>query len=87
VTASHTDSTVAITVTDQGAGIDATDLPYIFDRFYRADKSRSRAETVTGYGLGLSIAQQIVQHHHGSIEVSQTSATGTTFIVRLPASK
>ncbi len=85
--ASHvTDGHVSISVMDQGAGIDASDLPHIFDRFYRADKSRSKQKT-NGYGLGLSIAQKIVQAHHGSIRVAQTNQKGTTFEVILPIKK
>lgn len=79
----YPDSVVTITVVDQGPGIEANDLPHIFDRFYRADKSRSK-ENVSGYGLGLSIAKKIVDAHNGSIAVTQTSNTGTTFTVKLP---
>lgn len=73
---------VILTVIDQGYGISKEDLPHIFDRFYRADKSRSK-ET-GGYGLGLSIAAKIVKLHHGSIKAESISGKGTTFIVELP---
>jgi len=70
-------------VRDEGPGIADTDLPRIFDRFYRADSSRSK-DKVSGYGLGLSIARQIAELHHGSIEVVSKLGHGTTFTVKLP---
>jgi len=75
---------VDIQVKDQGVGIPAKDLPHIFDRFYRADASRTNTSTV-GYGLGLSIAKMIVDQHHGSLSVKSLPENGTIFIVRLPA--
>lgn len=72
---------VIITVQDEGIGIAEKDLPFVFDRFYRADKSRSQT---SGYGLGLSIAQKIVLDHHGSISVSSELQKGTTFTIHLP---
>jgi two-component system, OmpR family, sensor histidine kinase CiaH len=73
-----------LSVRDQGQGIKASDLPHIFDRFYRADSSRSK-EKVEGYGLGLSIARQIVHAQGGSIEVGSTLGKGSTFtLVLLP---
>jgi len=72
-----------ITVTDQGQGIKATDMTHIFDRFYRADSSRSRHQ-VEGYGLGLSIAQKIVQAHNGTIGVSSQLGEGSVFTIKLP---
>ncbi len=69
-------------VTDNGTGIAAEDLPHIFERFYRADKSRSNAQGRTG--LGLAITQAIVQAHHGRIDVTSELAKGSTFTVRLP---
>lgn len=74
---------VKFSVADQGAGINASDLPYIFNRFYRADRSRTR-KTVGGYGLGLSIAKRIVDLHLGSITVESKPGKGTSFIVKLP---
>jgi signal transduction histidine kinase len=72
-----------ITVEDQGQGIKASDIPHIFDRFYRADTSRSR-DHIEGYGLGLPIAQSIAQAHGGTISVKSTPSDGSTFIVSLP---
>lgn len=72
-----------ITVKDDGPGIAAQDLPYIFERFYRADTSRSRTEA-EGHGLGLSIAQKIMEQHHGTIAVDSTVNTGSTFTLKLP---
>lgn len=83
LTSNKTDSVVNIEVSDQGEGIKKEDLPYIFDRFYRVDKARSK-EKITGYGLGLSIARKIVEMHGGNINVSSKLGKGTTFTVSLP---
>lgn len=71
-----------ISVTDTGSGIAPEDLPYVFDRFYRADAARAKA--TGGSGLGLSIAKQIVEAHGGAITVQSSLGVGTTFTVRLP---
>lgn len=76
---------ITITVRDQGFGISAEDLPHIFDRFYRADKSRSKT-TAEGYGLGLAIAKSIVDRHHGTIGVKSAPGKGSVFTVTLPVS-
>ena len=73
-----------ITVTDNGPGIPTQDLPYIFERFYRGEKSRTRSKDGKGFGLGLSIAYWIVTNHEGAIEVDSKVGEGTTFRVFLP---
>jgi len=72
-----------IIVRDTGPGISSEDLPYIFDRFYRAEKSRTRS-TSPGFGLGLSIAKWIVENHGGTINVESKEGKGTTFAIWLP---
>lgn len=74
-----------IQIKDQGVGIKKTDLPHIFDRFYRADTSRHKEQN-GGYGLGLAIAKSIVDFHNGSISADSKSGRGTTFTVKLPLS-
>ena len=70
---------------DTGPGIPAEDLPHIFERFYRADASRSRTHgKSTGFGLGLSITKWIVEHHGGHIEVNSKDGAGTTFAIWIP---
>lgn len=77
-------SRARITVSDSGTGISPEDLPFIFERFYRGEKSRTRGKDGKGYGLGLSIAYWIVRNHEGLIEVSSQLGSGTTFCVWLP---
>lgn len=74
---------VQVSVADTGIGIDEASLPHVFDRFWRADKARSRAEG--GAGLGLSLASQIVQRHGGTLSVVSQLDQGTTLRVQLPA--
>jgi len=81
--AKKTDGMVEVMVKDQGVGIEEKDIPHLFDRFYRADKSRTKSD-VQGYGLGLSIAKQIVDKHRGTILVKSKLGEGTTFTIRLP---
>jgi two-component system, OmpR family, heavy metal sensor histidine kinase CusS len=71
-------------VNDTGIGIQREDLPRLFERFYRADKARSREKEPTGYGLGLCICQTIVQALKGEITVASEKGKGSTFTVRLP---
>lgn len=75
---------VQIYVTDNGQGIKSSDLAHIFERFYRGDISRNKTKS-NGHGLGLSIAKQIVDLHHGSISVSSEIGVGTTFKTKLPS--
>jgi two-component system OmpR family sensor kinase len=73
-----------LTVTDTGPGIAPEDLPHIFERFYRGEKSRTRQKDGKGFGLGLSIAYWIVRNHGGRIEVNSALGKGSTFCVWLP---
>lgn len=74
-----------IRVADTGIGIPYKDLPYVFERFYVVDRSRTRGDQrSSGAGLGLSIVKQIAEAHGGSVEVTSTLGSGATFIVRLP---
>jgi heavy metal sensor kinase len=75
------DGFAALKISDTGAGISAEDLPHVFKRFYRGDKSRTGA---SNSGLGLAISKAIVEAHGGTIEVASEENIGTTFIVRLP---
>ena len=81
VTADETNRDVQITVNDNGKGIPAEDLPYIFDRFWRKDKSRSRA--TGGTGLGLAIAKQLVEAQGGTIEARNLPEGGLQIVVEL----
>ena len=74
---------VEVTVSDTGRGIPSEELPHIFDRFYRADRARSRQHG--GAGLGLSIVQAIVSAHGGRISAESQPGAGTTIRVCLPA--
>ncbi len=78
------DGGVRIMVSDTGEGIPAEDLPYIFDRFWRGDRARSRLGGA-GSGLGLAIARQLVRAHGGRIRVESELGQGTTFTIELPA--
>lgn len=84
ISANQAGKKVVLHVTDQGIGIRASDLPLIFRRFYRADKSRSSTD-VQGYGLGLSIADKIATQLGAKLVVKSTPGRGSTFTVELPA--
>ncbi|OGY21179.1 MAG: hypothetical protein A2126_02690 [Candidatus Woykebacteria bacterium GWB1_45_5] len=77
------DGKTVVKIQDFGVGIKNSELPHIFDRFYRADASRTK-EKVEGFGLGLSIAKAAIEKHHGKIEVESTPGKGSTFTVTLP---
>jgi signal transduction histidine kinase len=77
----------AFVVSDTGIGIAAADLPYIFDRFWRVDRARSRGSERGGVGLGLAIAQWIAHAHGGFISVGSRLGRGSTFTVSLPLQK
>jgi signal transduction histidine kinase len=79
---SETDHEVIMDVVDNGSGIPQDELPYIFERFYRADKSRNRA--TGGSGIGLTIVKSIVMAHGGHVEVQSEVGTGSTFTIILP---
>lgn len=72
---------VIITISDTGCGIPEEDLPYLFERFYRVEKSRSR--NYGGSGLGLAITKKQIELHHGRIHVSSQVGIGSTFEVHL----
>ena len=71
-----------IRVSDTGVGIAAEAAPMVFERFYRADKARSRADG--GFGLGLSIVKWIAESHDGAVSLASTPGAGSTFTVTLP---
>ncbi len=74
---------VIIKIEDYGIGISENDLPYIFEPFYRADKSRSKGK-YNGFGLGLAISKEIIHSHKGDLKVESKFGKGSTFIVSLP---
>ena len=82
VSAGRRNGSAVLTVADNGAGIPPEALPHVFERFYRADKARSRYSG--GAGLGLSIVNAICAAHRGDIEVSSREGVGTTMTVLLP---
>ncbi|KUO76893.1 MAG: histidine kinase [Clostridia bacterium BRH_c25] len=82
IAAAEDEATTIITVRDTGIGISAEDLPYVFERFYRADKSRNRM--TGGSGIGLTIAKAIIDAHKGKITVESIINEGTTFTITLP---
>jgi len=85
VTAREQDTYVEVVVSDTGEGIPAEDLPNIFERFYRVDKSRTRA--TGGSGLGLTIAKRLVEAHGGKIEVLSELGKGSRFSFTIPTTE
>ena len=84
VTVKRRDGEIQFAVRDTGIGIAAADLPYIFERFWRADRARSRLSERGGFGLGLAISQWIAQAHGGALTVQSRLHRGSTFTVSLP---
>ncbi|MCG5452903.1 HAMP domain-containing sensor histidine kinase [Micromonospora hortensis] len=82
LSASATDAEVIVSVTDTGSGISAEDLPRVFDRFWRAEKSRSRQ--TGGSGLGLAIVRKLTEAHGGTVSATSTPTQGSTFTLHLP---
>lgn len=80
-----TDTQMILSISDEGLGIPKKDLPKIFDRFYRVDKARSRAQG--GSGLGLAIAKEIIKQHNGFIWAKSEYGKGSTFTIVLPYDK
>jgi signal transduction histidine kinase len=75
---------VAVYVTDTGQGIAADNLPHVFERFYRADKARSRSSGPGGTGLGLSIVRSVIKAHGGEISIDSQEGKGTSVRFTLP---
>jgi signal transduction histidine kinase len=83
VAAASEGDSLLVSVRDSGVGIPPDDLPYIFERFYRADHSRARS--TGGAGLGLSIVKQLTEMHGGRVWAESTPGEGATFYFTLPA--
>src|SRR6185437_5645854 len=83
VRVAETTDGVLLTVRDTGCGIDAEDLPHVFDRFYRAHSRRVRSRESTG--IGLALVAELVRLHGGTIRVDSTVNMGTTFLVSIPS--
>lgn len=84
ITVHRDESVVRVAVRDTGIGIAAADLPFVFERFWRADRVRSRASERGGFGLGLAISHWIAQAHGGALDVQSRLGRGSTFTVTLP---
>jgi two-component system phosphate regulon sensor histidine kinase PhoR len=85
ISARADDAQIVIEIKDNGIGISQSDQQRIFERFYRVDKSRSRAQG--GSGLGLSIVKKIAEEHGGTVSVESTLGEGSTFRITLPRRK
>jgi len=83
IRASQTDHVITIEIEDDGIGIPADDIPHIFERFYRVDKSRNTG-AIASTGLGLSITKKVIDLHNGTITVNSTDGKGTTFTIKIP---
>jgi signal transduction histidine kinase len=82
IAAAEDEANTIITVSDTGIGISEEDLPFVFERFYRADKSRNRM--TGGSGIGLTIAKAVIDAHKGKITVKSVVNQGTMFIITIP---
>ncbi len=82
ITIEKLETDVLIVVEDEGIGIETSELPRLFERFYRVDRARSRNSG--GTGLGLAIVKHLIEAHHGAVDVKSTPGLGTTFSIRLP---
>lgn len=87
ISTSQEQGIVSIAIADSGVGIPKSDLEHVFERFYRADQSRTSGGESSGFGLGLSIAQQIAEHHNAGINLTSRVGKGTTATVSLPAAE
>ncbi len=83
ITTNQQPKSLEIRVSDKGTGIKASELPHIFDRFYRADSSRTNSGE-QGYGIGLSIAKSVVEAHGGTISVTSEPTKGSNFTLSFP---
>lgn len=84
INVTNTQTDMYVEIEDSGRGIPEEDIPFIFERFYKADKSRTRNSKKKGTGLGLAIAQNIVEAHEGTIQVKSKLRIGTTFSFKIP---
>jgi two-component system sensor histidine kinase CiaH len=85
ISSQHKDGKYTINVEDNGPGIKESDIPHIFDRFYRSDSSRTNNEDVDGYGLGLSIAKQVAENINAQLEVQSNIGKGSVFSITFPS--
>lgn len=83
VTVGESKKNVTIRITDKGQGIAKKDMPHIFERFYRAEVSRSK-KNIDGFGLGLSLVKRVLEVHEGKISVKSKLGEGTSITIKLP---